>query len=582
MSARPLAHFCLPLLAAITLAGAATPAPSPASKPASASFLPDSFVLARVQDRSIRVDRFVDAYFASYAPVRPKPDSAGRVEFLGSMINKDVLGITALKINKPLTFEDRSEMREYTDRVLSNALYRQAVLESVTVSEEEIQRVHAQYGFEQHYRRIRFDDPNAAALVRRQVMAHTIPWTEAVRRSADFDPTHPDADLGWIKREVFDLRTAELVWDLAPGAVSEAVRDPDGFYLLQLVERRPVALPALEPMRPTLTAAIRDLHGAKRADRLQAEIGRRIGVVYDTTNIRWSAAKFRGFQTVKHEGQNMVLEMGGIGDDLDPADTSRVLVRWRDGRFSLGTFVIEYNHQSPLMRQPVGDFESFRGQLDAMVLEPYMADEARSRGLDKDPGVASVVEMKHEELLVDHLFADSVQSRIRVTSAERRKYYDQHISLFTTYPTVHFAAIVRGSQAGADSVMARLKKGETAASILHADSLAGLTSGSIRDLRDEGRGGPYNKILFGELRPGQSTVVGPDKQGDWLVLQLLSFDPGHPVPYAQAESMVDESLQNIKGEEELKRLIARHSKKYRISSHPELVMRINLVDPAAR
>src|SRR5262245_54925129 len=197
MSARPLALCCLSLLAAVTLAGAAS-SPTPSKTPA---FLPDSTVLARVADRSIRVVRFVDAYFASYAPVRPRPDSAGRVEFLNSMVNKEVMGLTALKINRPLTFEDRAQLREYTDRMLSNALYRQAVLESVTVSDEDVRRVHAQYGFEQHYRRIRFDDPNAAALVRRQVMARTIPWTEAVRRSADCDPDHPAADHGLVTRD---------------------------------------------------------------------------------------------------------------------------------------------------------------------------------------------------------------------------------------------------------------------------------------------------------------------------------------------------------------------------------------------
>jgi len=584
MSARPLAVFSMLVLAVSTICGAATPAtpaPSPA-KPATPQFLPDSAVLARVADRSIRVDRFVDAYFASYAPVRPKPDSAGRVEFLGSMVNKDVLGLTALKINKPLTFEDRTTLKEYTDRTLSNALYRQAVLESVTVTEQDIQAVHAQYGFEEHYRKIRFDDPNLAASVRRQVTNHTIPWTEAVRRSSDFDPNHPDGDLGWIKREALDLRTAEMVWDLAPGAVSEVVTNPDGYFLMQLVERRTVAAPALEPMRITLTAQIRDVRAAKQADRLQAEIGRRIGIAYDSTNIRWSAAKFHGIQTVTREQQTMVLDLNGIGGDLEPADTSRVLARWNGGQYSLGAFVIEYNHQTPLLRQPVGDFEAFRTQLDAMVLEPYMADEARKRGLEKDQGVINVVELKREELMVDHLYEDSVQSKVRITPAERRKYYDQHVSSFTTYPSVRFAAITRRSEAGADSVMARLKKGETAVSILSADSLAGLHSGSIRDLRDEGRGGPYNKILFGELRPGQSTVIGPDKQGDWLVLQLLTFDPGHLLPFAQVESLVDESLQNIKAEAELKRLIARHSRNYKITSRPELVMRVNLVDPSGR
>ena len=282
---------------------------------------------------------------------------------------------------------------------------------------------------------------------------------------------------------------------------------------------------------------------------------------------------------MKQEGRQITLDLGDVGGDLEPADTARVLARHRDGRFTLGDFVREYNHQPPMMRQPVGDFESFRARLDAMVLEPYMAEEARARGLDKDPLVVAQVERKREELLVDHMYEDSVQTRVWIKPEERRRYYNDHLAQFITYPVARYAAIVRGSEAGADSVAARLTKGEKATDILRADSLAGMVSGSIKEARDEGRGGQYHKILFGELRPGQATVVGPDKDGTWLVLQLLAFDPGRQLPYEQVESLVDESLQNIRAEELLKALIKRLSKRYRIESHPALVMRIHLVDP---
>ena len=82
----------------------------------------------------------MDAYFASYAPVRPKPDSLGRVEFLTSMVNKEVLALTALSVNRPFGFEDRATMREHTERVLSNALYQRFVLDSVVVTDDEVRR----------------------------------------------------------------------------------------------------------------------------------------------------------------------------------------------------------------------------------------------------------------------------------------------------------------------------------------------------------------------------------------------------------------------------------------------------------
>ena len=574
----------LAVTASALLAGfapAATTAATPAGAPP-APFLPDSFVLARVNNRAIRVERFVDAYFASYGPVRPNTDSLGRVEFLNSMVNKEVMALTALAVNRPLDFEDRATMREHTERTLSNVLYQRTVLDSVVVSEDEIRRSYDGYGREQRYRRIGFEDPNTAAAVRRLLVAHTLTWNDAVRRYSSPPSTTPDGDMGWVSRSSVDYRMAQLVWDLEPGQVSEVVNAADGVFLMQLVERRKVARPAFDPLRPLLTSQLRSLNASGRAGRLQAQMATRIGMVYDSTNIRWAVARFQGAQAVKQDGHEIVLDLGHVGGNLDPADTSRVLARHRDGRLTLSEFLSEYNRQPPTQRLPIGDFDSFRARLDAIVLEPYMAEEARARGLEKDSLAVALVDQRREELLVDHLFADSVQSRVWIRAEDRKRYYSDHLAQFFTYPVARYAAIVRSSEAGAESIMARLKRGEQAAEILRADSLAGEVSGSIKEVRDEGRGGQYFKIIFGELRPGQATVVGPDKEGTWMVLQLLEFDAGRQLPYEQVESLVEESLQNIKAEEMLKALLARLKKRYRIESRPELVMRIDLVDPTLR
>ena len=77
----------------------AAPAPVPGAAVSALqtarSYLPDTVVLATVQGRSIRVNEFVDRYFNSWVPTRPDPDSAGRVEFLNSMVNKEIMAYVA-------------------------------------------------------------------------------------------------------------------------------------------------------------------------------------------------------------------------------------------------------------------------------------------------------------------------------------------------------------------------------------------------------------------------------------------------------------------------------------------------------
>jgi hypothetical protein len=548
----------------------------------SASYLPDTAVILRVGNRVTRVDAFVDAYFASYAVYRPKPDSLGRVEFLNSIIMKDVLGLMAQEVNRPLSFEDRLVLREFTDRVLSNTLFLRGVMDSVNVTEADIQEAHAAYGWEYHLRRIRFADQTTADSVRSALLARKARWADAVRRySLDTDRHATEGDMGWIPRSSLDYDRATDIYALKPGGISSVTADRDGYHLFMLVERRKVKPLPLEPLRLILRSNIRSARAAVVADRLQKQVGREIGITYDAENIHFASAQFRGYQLMSQTSEGMVLDLSGNVPDFQPADTARVLAKHRDGRFTLGDFLHAYNDKPVPQRQPVGDPESFRSTLDAMVLEPYMAQLARTRGLESDSFAVVQIARKREEILVEHLFQDSVQSKVWIPAQERRKYYEDHIGQYTTYASVRFAAILRHSQAGADSVVARLKAGERPEAILRADSLQGFQSGSIQDRREDEKG-PYQKFLFSELRPGQSTVVGPDKVGDWVAVQLISFDPGHPLSFEEADHYVDESLQNIRADEMLKALVARHQKRYKIEAHPELVMRILLTDPAVR
>ena len=167
----------------------------------------------------------------------------------------------------------------------------------------------------------------------------------------------------------------------------------------------------------------------------------------------------------------------------------------------------------------------------------------------------------------------------QVLDAER-EFYEKHKSQYVTYASVDYAAIIRMSKKSADSLATALQKGARAVDILHADSLAGFSSGSIKH-RSEDEKGQYFKVLFEELRPGQTAVFGPDKEGTYLVLQLITFNAGRQLSFEESDAMADESMQNIKAEQALRAMIDRLRKRYTIRSRPELVMRIKLVDPLA-
>ena len=566
------------------VSGAARPRPqAPTGTPGAAAtsrgdLLPDTAVLARVDDRLIRVHDFNDAYFNGDPQYRPRPDSLGRVELLNSMIDKEIVALTAIALNPPLSFEDRATLRDHTNRVISNVLYARMVIDSVNVTERDILQVYEQFKTEIRLKHIQFADRATAERVRRELLAKRVPWSVAVRKYSTAEDRVRDGDTGWRTRLGMDPQLAASVWDLKLGEVSDVIEEDQGFHVAMVSERRPAVAPALEPLRRTIRDQIVGVRATERQHHIQQELLSHQNVVYDDANITWAAARFQKAVSFSSDGRSPVLDINPNLPDIPAPDHERVLARYKGGSVTLDQLMQAYQSISPMLRPALDSPAALKGQVAGVILEPVMVQLAHDRGIDKDPEAVTLIEKKREELMVEHLFQDSIQAHVRITPQMRRKYYEDHKAGFFTYPKVRFAALTSHSRAGADSLKARLAGGEKVESILLADSLAGIRRGSIQE-RYQNEHGPYHKVLFEELRPGQVTVDGPDKQGDYIILQLLAFDAGHQLKYEEVERVVDESVQNTAADAMFKAFIARHRRSHKVESHPELVMRFLVANP---
>ena len=583
----PAVLLALLVTASIVVEGprAALAAPAAGSPPVTiggvrntGQFLPDTTVILRVGHRITRVGDFVDHYFSSFAQYRPAPDSLGRVDFLNTMITKEVMALVAAAARRPLSFEDRAVLRENRERVLADVAFQRLVMDSVRVGEDEVRRVFEQYKYEQRLRLIRCADRATAERARTALLAKRLAWKEVVRRhhrAASGEPA--DGELGWVARSALDAEAGAL-YDLRPGEISAVMPDANGFRLYQALERRPVDPPLYAFARGAILRQLRDERATAQAVRIQAQVARGLGIQHDSTNIAWAAPRFGSKPLMERsESGEMVLNLDRPLPEFGPADTARVLARYRDGRFTLGDFIHAYSEVSPVLRPAVSDVETFRDYVDLVILQPHLARLAEQRGLDRDSLALARLARREEQLRVEHLYQDSVESRVWIDPPERRKFYRENLAQFVTYARVRFAAIVRPTRAGAESLLVRLRAGEKAHNILQADSLAGVTSGSIQE-RMENEHGPYQKILFEELRPGQARVEGPDRAGLFLVLQSLQFDAGRQLSYEESEHYVDDALRASKSEALLQAFVARHRERYPIEVHPEWVMRVRLAD----
>lgn len=564
-----------------------TPKPQPAGLrtyngiPDTGQFLPDTTWLVRVGPRSIGAKEFVDLYFDSYAEYRPSSDSLGRIEFMKSLVNREVMALVAHEVNRPLGFEDRAVMREYTQRALSNVLLQRAVLDSVTVTDEELKKVYEQTGYEQHFRQIVFKDMATAIKVRDDLAKGKIGWANAFPRYNQAKEAAQLGDLGFIGRDKLDLAIRFELYALKPGEYSRPFEDPDGIHVVQVVERRTIPKLASTAIRPLIDRQVREVKIAVRSTRLQDELRQRFGVTYDTANVNYVSSHFTPSVDMSRGGPLSGINFSGKIPAFDHSDTGRVLARHQGGQLTLGGFLHHYRSIPPLLRQPVHTPALMRTEIDAVVLEPYRAQVALERGYDKDPLTIQLVERRKERIQVEHLYEDSVNSKVFLTQQQRRKYYQDRLPQFVTYPSIRFAIFVAKDKPAADSLMARIRGGEKPQAILLADSLAGIKRGSIKSQSQNEESAPYHQQIFEDVRIGQVDAFGPDDGGQYMVIHPMEFIQGRQLSYEESERYIDESLQNIEAERLLNAFIARHAKRYPIATRPEMVMRLRWVDPAS-
>ncbi len=550
--------------------------------PDTGQFLADSVVIMRVGDRVTTSRDYIREWYASYPEFRPMHDSAGRYTFLTTLRNRDILGMTALEQNRPQRFEDRIALREERSRALTTAVYARIVADSVVVTDAEVRDLYAAYKYKQHLRHILLADRNAAELVRRELLSGRITWAAAVQKySLARNTAGPNGDLGWTTPDKLAPEIVYYTYALKPGGTSVPFQTSAGWHIVQSIERQAYEVPGIEMLRRPIRELIKNIRQSDRSARLMAIIRLQHGVVFDTANAELASRSFVETKSMTKEGNATTFEINGALPEFAPVDTARVLARWNHGgRYSIGDLVHAYSDIPPVMRPALTRMELVLAFVESVALEPFIAGYGAQAGLEKDPLVTVPMQRKLEQLMVEHMYQDSVASRTFAPKDERQAYYQKNLPKFFTYPAVDYAAVYRPSKAGADSVERMLKAGIKATAIIEADSLKGLKSGTIQHRRQDERGA-YQKALFEEMRPGDIQVRGPDRQGDYIVLQLLTFDGGRQLSFQESDALIAESLQNEKEDAALKSMLDRLSRRYRIEMFPERLMQIRLVDPAS-
>jgi peptidyl-prolyl cis-trans isomerase C len=157
--------------------------------------------------------------------------------------------------------------------------------------------------------------------------------------------------------------------------------------------------------------------------------------------------------------------------------------------------------------------------LDELITRELLMQEARRQGLDQNDGIRDKVQRYKEQLILDELLKDKLQSKVELTQAELDAYYEKHARELLDTLKVQVSQMLLPNYSAAKDLERQVNRGGDFAKYAQRYSIDDKTKAMGGDL------GPYRKGLvitevdtvIHTLKPGMVSAPIKTDSGYYLV-----------------------------------------------------------------
>jgi peptidyl-prolyl cis-trans isomerase C len=214
--------------------------------------------------------------------------------------------------------------------------------------------------------------------------------------------------------------------------------------------------------------------------------------------------------------------------------------------------------------------------LDEIIKKEILYQEALKRGLDKSPDFSRKLEEFKKLTLASELLEKDVMSKNKVTEQEVKDYYNKHKDDFTTTSQIKASHILVKTEAEANKVLARLKKGEKFEEIAKKESLDTASAKNGGDLGFFTRGQlvpEFEKAAAG-LKVGE--LSGPVKTPyGYHIIKVTDRKTGPVVEFDRVKDVIFQRLSGEKQKEAFDNYISELRKNYKVEINKDVLAKIS-------
>jgi parvulin-like peptidyl-prolyl isomerase len=382
-------------------------------------------VLAKVGDRAITVDDFIDVARRSQSQYPGVPDSA-KAALLEDLVKRDLMVSEALRRDL-FTKEQQAQMlQQAREQIALRDLVEQMAPADAPVSDAEVQALYRQRATEAHA--LIVFTPDRAACDRA---------LEELRQGADFGATADRFNPPGMTPKGGDLRfvTAGTLLPILDEALSGGpigkvlgpIESPaDGWFLVKVIERRPRQQEPFEQVREMLRQGLQRSKQRVLVSRLQHDLMTRYHVTVEAGAVQALFARFNAPKDTVMVGTSRM----PVPATPTPEETRQVLVRFDGadggpGVYTLGDAVLDLQNPS----KPPPNW-AVMSMIDVWLksggLQRVALIEVRRRHLGEEPALARQARAQMENTLLQTAYETLVLNSAMINGDDVQAAYQRH------------------------------------------------------------------------------------------------------------------------------------------------------------
>lgn len=533
--------------------------------------------LAEYGGKKITVGDFEKAYAVVKPEFLPKQKGIeGKKEFLTTMLNKNVMAYKADELGYDKDPAVVQGMEAFKKMGLQAGYLKRKVADQITVSEDEIREHYRNRGAVLSIKQILVDTPDEAD----QVMA-------LLDAGEDFDSVckkyskSPDAAEGGqvltITYGRFSPDLQNAIFSLDVGQYSQPVYTPYGFFIMKVLRRTDSKTKEpYDKIHDTLEQEVRAIKEMVGTNKLTEKLRKEYGVewYWDSLRICFEALPpDRPFDQAPSRSDEVYPLLY-----FDEEDLQKPVASYGDKTILIKDFS-DYYDQASFFSRPRRDFRL--GGIRSFITERIMADlvqrEMKRSKIEEDPEVAAVLRGKQEELMINRLWDDLINSQTTITEKQINQYYNDHSGDFVVPEKRRFGVILTNDFDSAQRAYQEVTSGTPFRTVAMAYSVDEKTKDTLgeTELLTKGEQPEIDEVGF--ALDGVGSVSKPfETSRGWMILKVTELEPAGNYTLEQARTSIEKALREQENDKRLNELLDKWKKELNVVIHEDNLAKIQI------